>query len=142
MHTPNLFLEIGTRIAYYNLFPPISTVWSIPERERIQNLSPPSKKGWLMQYFLKPNVFLITHCLFCYYFNVFTFKSILLHKSPKSLGFSLCIALLVGGPEHLSTCSIICSLFYSSYTRQMLLLNLPLFFIASPPFIPLLPSQL
>lgn len=39
----------------------------------------------------------------------FTFKSILLHKSPKSLGFSLCIALLVGGPEHLSTCSIICS---------------------------------
>lgn len=39
-------------------------------------------------------------------FNAFNFKSLLSHKSPKSLCFSLCIALLVGGPVYLSTHSI------------------------------------
>lgn len=139
IHTPNLFLKIGTRIAHYDLFP---SHHEASKRQR-ENSNPPHqqrKAGWY-------NIFFNLMCFSSYaiffitIFNVFNFKSSLLHTTPQiTLLLSMyCFACrwssVFSHPFYSPTLSTI--LTHDGYTYS----GLPLFCFVSSPFIPLFPSQ-
>lgn len=127
MHTPNLFLEIGTRIAHYSFFPPINTVCYLehPRKRKNSKLIPTIEERLADAIFLKSNVFLITCCLFLLLFLMFLILNLYscIRASNHLVLVYVLLCLLVvqcSSPPVL----IICSLYYISYTRQMHLIYL------------------